>query len=177
LSYSHLGPGKAAEFISLTTEGSSQTAVVVFVHDSEGNRYAIRHPAHPKEIARLHKMFSNASLPVEFRPEHQFLVMLNEHVQVIGGLFYRQTDPECVHLEKVVVDERYRKKGLSEGLLHEFFNRLISQGVKNVTVGFLRPQYFYRFGFKIDERYGNMVKELDTEASKERKEAEFVESI
>ena len=65
--------------------------------------------------------------------------------------------------EKIVVGERYRKSGVSEGLLEEFFNRMRDKGVNIVTVGFLSPQFFYRFGFKIDERYGNLVKILKPE--------------
>ena len=101
-----------------------------------------------------------ANLPIVFRPEHQYLIVVNERLQVIGGLFYRFVESNHVHLEKIVVDNRYRKKGVSNGLMLEFFNRLKNQDVKVATVGFLRPEFFYKFGFKIEHSYGNMVKRL-----------------
>ena len=29
-----------------------------------------------------------------------------------------------------------------------------------VTTGFFRPEYFYRFGFKIERKYAGLVKDL-----------------
>ncbi|MFQ5823860.1 MAG: GNAT family N-acetyltransferase [bacterium] len=176
MSYPHLGPSDSAELISLTAEGTQKTDLVVFIEDDDGNLLSIRHPAAPKEIARLHRLFTLANMPVEFHPEHQFLVVLDERLQVIGGLFYRQVDVQTVHMEKIVVAERHRKKGVSDGLMREFFNRLRSQRIKIVTVGFLRPEYFYKFGFKIDHHYGGMVKNLEQEPRTELMD-EIVERI
>ena len=63
-------------------------------------------------------------------------------------------------MEKIVVANRYRRKGISEGLMNELFNRGKSENVKFVTTGFFRPEYFYRFGFKIERKYSGLVKEL-----------------
>ncbi|MFQ6114864.1 MAG: GNAT family N-acetyltransferase, partial [bacterium] len=167
MTYPHLEPGDTAELISLPTEGTQKTELVVFIEDDDGNLLSIRHPATPKEIARLHRLFTLANMPVEFRTEHQFLVVLNERLQVIGGLFYHQVDAQTVHMGKIVVAEPHRKKGVSDGLMTEFFNRLRNQGVKIVTVGFFRPEYFYKFGFKIDHRFGNMVRKIEPTARKE----------
>ncbi len=161
LSYPHLGAGETAQMISLSARGSERTTLVVFTTDTVGNRLAIRNPASPKEIARLHKLFTAANLPVDFTAEHEFLIILNSSGLVIGGLFYRHTGTAEIHLEKVVVDEHNRHNGVSDSLMQEFFNRARSLGAEIITVGFLRPQYFRRFGFRLDHRYGNMVKRLD----------------
>ena len=50
---------------------------------------------------------------------------------------------------KIVVSNRYRRKGISDRLMNELFNRLRSENVKHLTTGFLRPEYFYRFDFKV----------------------------
>jgi N-acetylglutamate synthase-like GNAT family acetyltransferase len=49
---------------------------------------------------------------------------------------------------------------VSEGLMTEFFNRAKGEGVKFITTGFFRPEYFYKFGFKIAPKYSGLVKEL-----------------
>ena len=105
-------------------------------------------------------MFLESNLLVNFRPEHQFLVALSERGFIIGGLYYIQTDEQTAHMEKIVVSSRYRRKGISEGLMNELFNRLRSEHYNFVTTGFFRPEYFYRFGFKIEKKYSGLVKEL-----------------
>jgi GNAT superfamily N-acetyltransferase len=102
-----------------------------------------------------------ARLDVRFRPEHRYLVALNPRDQIIGGIYYDLEEAgEQAHLEKIVVAERYRRKGVSDGLMREFFNRLRAAGVRRVTTGFFRPEYFYALGFAIEKRYAGLVKEL-----------------
>ncbi|MFQ5676321.1 MAG: GNAT family N-acetyltransferase, partial [bacterium] len=161
MAFPHLGPEDSARLVSLQKHGMPSTALLVFFEDHEGNKFGIRQPANPKEIAKLHGLYSMANLAIEFRPEHQYLVVLNDRLQVIGGIFYRFVQPRHVHLEKIVVDRKYRKKGVSNGLMQEFFNRLKIQDVQIVTVGFLRPEFFYKYGFRIEHSYGNMVKKLE----------------
>jgi len=165
LSYPHLGVEDNAQLIWLTSEGVEHTALVVFAHDNDGNRLAIREPASPKEIAHLHTLFTQAKLAVDFRPEHKFLIILSPRGLVIGGLFYRVVGASQTHLEKVVVDKNYRGHKVSDALMKEFLNRIKNEGTEVVSVGFLRPNYFYTFGFRVDQRYGNMVLKLNNPES------------
>jgi long-chain acyl-CoA synthetase len=64
-------------------------------------------------------------------------------------------------MDKIVVSNRYRRKGISDRLMNELFNRLKSAKIKFVTTGFFRPEYFYRFGFKIEKKYSGLVKNLE----------------
>ncbi len=162
LSYPYLKPSDSAKLLKIKEEGSQTADLVVQLEDYDGNPYIIRKPISPKEISRLHNLFLDANLQVHFRPEHQFLVALSERGYLIGGLFYVQKNEDTVHMEKIVVANPYRRKGISEGLMNEFFNRLIVEKVKYVTTGFFRPEYFYRFGFKIEKKYSGLVKVLDT---------------
>ena len=65
-------------------------------------------------------------------------------------------------MEKIVVSRHYRRKGISEGIMHEFFERMSGERMKRVTTGFFRPEYFYRFGFKIERKYAVLVKDLSS---------------
>lgn len=168
MTYPHLGPKDTAELITLSEHGRPKTTLIVFIEDQEGNKLGIRQPASAREIAKLHKLYTMANLPIEFRPEHQYLIIFNERTRVIGGIFYRFVEAHHVHLEKIVIEERYREKGVSSGLMQEFFSRLKSQDIEIVTVGFLRPEFFYKFGFKIEHSYGNMVKKLTDDTAGKR---------
>jgi GNAT superfamily N-acetyltransferase len=137
---------------------------VVGIDDHEGNRFRVRHALNPKEVGRLHRLFLSSKLDVRFRPEHQYLVAINERSQLIGGIYYEiEEGLTGAHLEKIVVSEPYRRKGVADGLMKEFFNRLRAAGIKTVTTGFFRPHYFYAYGFKIEKRYAGLVKSLDAD--------------
>ncbi len=160
LGYPHLKPSDSAALIKIKTETLVHPNLVVQVQDDDGNIYIIRNPINPKEISKLHQLYLEANLTVNFRPEHQYLVAVSERGFIIGGVFYYRSDEETVHMEKIVVSNRYRRKGISEGLMNELFSRIKSDNTKFVTTGFFRPEYFYRFGFKIERKYSGLVKEL-----------------
>jgi ribosomal protein S18 acetylase RimI-like enzyme len=161
LTYPHLQPGDEADFLFTEMGGVRQTDIVVSLDDHAGRPYRVRQPVNPKEVGRLHRLFLAAKLDVEFRPEHQYLVALNERGILIGGIFYElDEEKRSAHLEKIVVAERYRKLGVGDGLMNEFFNRLRAAGAQTVTTGFFRPSYFYHFGFAVGLRQAGLVKSL-----------------
>jgi long-subunit acyl-CoA synthetase (AMP-forming)/GNAT superfamily N-acetyltransferase len=161
LSYPHLRPEDAAGFVRTVAAGRHQSEVVVTLEDQDGTPYQVRHALSPKEVGRLLRLFLTARLDVRFRPEHQYLVALNERGLLIGGIYYEvEEGGRAAHLEKIVVAERYRKKGVADGLMHEFLNRLRSAGVRTVTTGFFRPEYFYGYGFRIEKRFAGLMKDL-----------------
>src|SRR5262249_39404171 len=109
----------------------------------------------------LHRLFLAASLDIRFRPEHQYLVAVNDKGTLIGGGVYELEDEgRSAPLEKIGVAQRYREKGGAGGPMKEFFNRAKASGAGTVTTGFFRPEYFYAYGFKIEKRYAGLVKEL-----------------
>lgn len=160
LNYPYLKPSDTAALIKTKAEGTILTNLVVELDDYDGNPFYIRRPNTPKEISRLHQLYINSNLLVNFRSNHQFLVAVSDRGYIIGGLYYLNKNETTVHMEKIVVSSRYRRKGVSEGLMNELFNRLKSEGYKSVTTGFFHPEYFYRFGFKIERKYSGLVKEF-----------------
>lgn len=162
LSYPHLKPTDYVEFIKLQSEGVEKSDVVIHLEDYDGEDYLVRRPITPKEISKLHQIFMHAQMPVNFRPEHHFLVAVSGRGHIVGGLFFSYLDKQTVYMEKVVVANRYRRKGISEGLMNEFFQRMHGEHINMLTTGFFRPEYFYRFGFKVERKYSGLVKRLDT---------------
>jgi hypothetical protein len=160
LNYPYLKPKDTAALIRSESFGADASNLVVQLTDEEGNPFLIRSPISPKEISRLHSLFLDSNLVVNFRPEHRFLVALSERGFIIGGLFYEMTDEQTVHMEKIVISTRYRRTGISENLMNEFLKRLKSEHIRYVTTGFFRPEYFYKFGFKVEKKYSGLVKEL-----------------
>lgn len=160
LSFPHLKPTVSADFMTVKTDVSKGANLVIQLNDYDGIPFFIRHPVTPKEISRLHNLFIDANLLVSFQNRHNFLVAISERGFIIGGLFYFLSDKDTVHMEKIVVSNHYRRKGISDMLMNEFFERMKSDGIKYVTTGFFRPEYFYRFGFKVEKKYSGLVKKL-----------------
>jgi long-chain acyl-CoA synthetase len=163
MTYRWLAPGDDVALISVPSGGHFVTEVVVTLADAEGNRFTVRGPVSPREVARLLATFQEANLGVSFGAEHEFLVCLDAREVVIGGLHWAQWSPETVHLEKMVVARRHRGRGVAEGLVQEFFRRQRARGVKRVETGYFQPEYLRRFGFRTDPSSGGLVRELEPE--------------
>jgi len=161
LSYPYLKPKDTAALMRAESLDVDTSNLVVQLSDEEGNPFIIRNPISPKEISRLQSLFIESNLAVNFRPEHRFLVALSERGFIIGGLYYELTDEQTAHMEKIVVSNRYRRKGISESLMNEFLKRLKSEHIRHVTTGFFRPEYFYKFGFKVEKKYSGLVLDLN----------------
>jgi len=159
LSYPHLEPSTEAELILFEAHEST---LLVQLEDQDGDPYAIRQPVSPREISKLYQLFMKANLPVHFRPEHHFLVAVSERGHIIGGLFYLFMDDNSVHMDKIVVANHFRRKGISEGLMSELFNRLKHDHIQYISTGFFRPEYFYRFGFETEAKHSGLVKSLSS---------------
>jgi GNAT superfamily N-acetyltransferase len=161
LSYPYLRPEDDAELVASAPGGVRQSDMVVTMMDADGDTFQVRHALSPREVGRLHRMFWAAKLPVQFRPEHRYLVAVNERGILMGGLFYElQPEARTAHMDKVVVAERYQRKGVAAALLEELFKRLKTSGFQSLTTGFFRPQFFYRHGFVIEGGYAGLVRSL-----------------
>jgi GNAT superfamily N-acetyltransferase len=163
LAYRHLAPSDEVALISIPSGGHNVTELVVALSDEEGNRFTVRAPVSPREVARLLHMFHDSNLQVAFTSEHEFLLCLDPKETVIAGLFYRQVGPDRVHLEKLVVARNHRGKGVGDALLDELFRRLSAHGVRQVETGFFQPEYLARHGFRTDPGSGGLVADLEPE--------------
>ncbi|MEE8410666.1 MAG: GNAT family N-acetyltransferase, partial [Myxococcota bacterium] len=160
LSFPHVQPTDSVELQQTLTDGAPMADLVVRFEDQDGIPFSIRRPTSPREISRLHQLFFKERLHVDFRPEHRFLVGVSERGHIIGGLCYLPPVERMAHMEKIVVSDHFRRKGIGEALLNELMSRMRDQGVRHVTTGFFRPEYFYRMGFKVGPRYAGLVKDL-----------------
>jgi len=123
MAFPHLRPSDEAALISLPSGHTRIADVAVTIHDIEGAPFRVRGPVTPRDVGSLLGLFHDANLVVSFSPEHEFLLAVDEHEHVIGGLFFRNTRKDRVFLEKIVVSRRHRKRGISDGLMREFIDR------------------------------------------------------
>jgi len=163
MTYRYLSPGEDVALISMPHGGHVTTEVVVALTDEAGDRFAVRGPVSPREVARLLHLFGESSLQVAFATEHEFLLALDAKESVIAGLYYKPARSERIHMEKLVVSRKQRGKGVADGLMREFFRRMRARGIKAVETGYFQPEYLKRFGFRTDPGSGGLVRDLGAE--------------
>ena len=160
LTYRYLAPTDDVALITMPHHGHYVTELVVAHTDSDGNRFTVRGPVSPREVARLLHMFHESNLRVNFTADHEFLLCLDARETVIGGLFYRQAVPDSAYMEKLVVSRKHRTKRVGDGLMAEFFRRLAARGVEKLETGFFQPEYLARYGFRTDPTSGGLVADV-----------------
>ncbi len=160
MTFRHLRPGDEASLISLDAGDHLTAEVVVGMSDSAGERFYVRAPRSPREVARLLQLFLESSLEVTFGPEHRYLVAVDANDFVTGGVFYRHVSPERSHMEKIVVARRVRSRGVSEGIMRELSRRLRARGAKALETGWFQPEVLSRYGFRTDPSSGGLVLDL-----------------
>ena len=160
LVFEHVDAADYAELISRDMGEKGRLDLVVLVDDSSGQKFKIRPPFHPKEVARFHRILLDANLDVQFETHHSFLLLIDKKDHMAGGVFWKKTGPAIAHLEKVVITPHYQKSHLSIRVVEELFQRLRLKKYKFLTVGFFQSGLFYKLGFEIDQKFGGLVKKL-----------------
>ena len=68
--------------------------------------------------------------------------------------------PRLMFIDAVVVSGPLKNGGLGRALLADFCARMASQGVPLIMTHLYLPGFFLRHGFKLDKRWGALVKTL-----------------
>jgi GNAT superfamily N-acetyltransferase len=166
LTYPYLAPDDDVALISLSSGARRVTEPVLSLQDEAGERFYVRGPTSPREVARLLQLFHESQLPVTFSAEHEFLLAIDARDAVVGGIYYHQTRrPERVHMEKIVVARKVRGRGISDGLMREFARRQRSRGIRALETGYYQPDYLKRYGFHTDPGSGGLILDLEAEAA------------
>jgi long-chain acyl-CoA synthetase len=153
----------AVDYVELVTTniGVNEQLNLIFQAQANDNKiYQIRPPLVPKEIAQFHTLLTKSSLTGKFTISHEFLLVFSDRNRIVGGLFWKPMETERIHLEWVAIKQKNRGVNLSKILLNDFFKRMLHQNIKIITVGFYVEKFFSKHGFKLNKRYGGLVKKL-----------------
>lgn len=162
--YPHLDVDERAELVTVSEVGAQQLELVTEHSDRTGRRVWIRPPANPREVDTLHRIFFLGGLVGGFSPSDQFLVMIDEHEQVIGGISYVRRTPTHTLLDKLAVGQRSQRRGLGRLLLEEFARRQRADGASLISAQFIRRDLLEHFGFRSHPRYPGVVLPLQPDA-------------
>jgi long-chain acyl-CoA synthetase len=160
LAFPHRLRADTVEVRSVGDPAHSQLIVKSSIQDQSGRSYAISEPAGPSEVGQLYRLFLKAGFPKTISEADKYLVATDEAEQIIGGVVYRQLDDEAVFLDGIVVTQTLAERGIARAILADFCTRLTDLGIKTIKTHFFLRRFYRKQGFRVDERWGGLVRFL-----------------
>ncbi len=141
-------------------EGERRVVVQSFLTVRSGPTYTFSETVDPAEIGQIYRLFFRESYPKVVSQQDRFFVLRDAQERIVGGLCYRMLSNRVVWIDVIAVHSRLKSSGLGGAALEDFCGRMASQGVPLVMTHLYLPGFFIKHGFKLDKRWGALVKTL-----------------
>ncbi len=138
----------------------SQVIVRSIIKDKPGRSYTMAEPVGPADVGQLYALFLNAGFPKNITESDRFYVASDEAEQIIGGVMYRVISDSVIFLDGIVVTQALTDRGIASAILADFCTRMTTRHFKYVKTHFFLRHFFQQHGFRIDERWGGLVRFL-----------------
>lgn len=150
------------ELIPIGEDERKSVIVKTLVSDRRNVAHVVRQALSPFEVGNLNRLFILDDYPVNITSEDHFLILTDNEEQesVNGGICYKILDSNVAHLEGIVVAAPFRGRGIGSVLLEDFCNRLRAEGIQVVTTHFYLTSFFSKHMFRVDSRWGGLVRFL-----------------
>ena len=139
---------------------SEHLVVYSKISDKNDVEYTMREPIDPSEVGAVYKLFFKENYPKEISPMDKHYVVVNHREQVIAGLCYKELENNIVLIDGMAVTSALQSKGLGSDMMSDFFSRMKAKGFKMVKAHFLFGNYYLKHNFKIDKKWGALIREL-----------------
>jgi GNAT superfamily N-acetyltransferase len=154
---------RRAETIEVKTVGDRERSHVVVrsrVSDRQGANYTVSEPTGPIEVGETYRLFLRAGYPKTISEHDRFLVVSNDHEQIVAGVCYQLAGDGIVHLDGVAVQPALYGRGIASALLEDFCARMTDARQRVVKTHFFLRGFYLKRGFQIDRRWGGLVRFL-----------------
>jgi len=128
--------------------------------DRKGEAYDFSETFDPAEISQLYRMFYLENFPKTISQQDRHYVLRDARERVIGGLCFRTMSASAAYIDGIVVASSLKGRGLGGAMLEEFGQRMSAAGVNVILTHFYLPGFFLHQGFRVDKRWGSLVREL-----------------
>ena len=142
--------------------GGERVLVLSSLVGATGARFTVRVPAGPAEVGRLYRLLSESGLAPGATSRQ--LVLLDAEERIVGGITWRPAAARVAHLEGIVIAPGVRAQKLAGLLLEDFCARLATAGYAAVHTHFGPGPFPFAPGFRVDRRWGGLVRFLDPPA-------------
>jgi len=151
------------EVLSLGDSEHPQVIVRTHFADDQGEIYDFREPVNPEEVGQLYRLFYQERFPKTVSELDRHLIVTDSTERLVGGLSYRMESPQIAHLDGIVVNASVVSRGIATALLEDFATRMASRGVQVLRTGFIMRDFCEQRGFRLDRRWGGLVRMLSDE--------------
>lgn len=159
------------EVLALGEADEQRVVIRSAIRDRGGAEYAVREPVSAAEVGQLYHLILEAGYPIRVAGEDRQLVVLDREERIVGGLSYRlepvspdregEEDGAAVAtVDGIVIAAPLVHRGLGGRLLEDFCVRMAGQDARVVRTNFFLGGLFSKHGFRVDRRWGGLVRVL-----------------
>ena len=160
MAFPHRPRTDAVEVRAVGQPGQDRVIVRSAIQDRYGRGYVVGEPSGPAEVGQLYRLFLRAGYPKNISSADRYLVVADETEQIVGGAVYRESDPQSLFLDGIVVSAALAERGLDGAILADLCTRVKALGFGTIKTHFFLRTFFEKHGFRLDERRGGLVRFL-----------------
>ncbi len=159
------GGGQKLEVMKMDSSEQKQLILHSEIMDRRGARRQIRQPLTPAEIGALYRLLRDSDFRIGLSDQERHLVVTDDADQVIGGLTYVCQEKDVIYLSGLVIASSLRGRGIASALISDFCGRMTSGGARLIKTDFLARHFFLQNKFRVDARWGGLVRHLESPES------------
>ena len=148
------------DVLSYGEPGHERVTIRTRIVDRLGQPYEVREPIDAEEVGQVYRVFYREQFARAASEADCFLVALDRDERVIGALIHRRAGADVLHVDGIVVRAALWGRGIATALLEDLCVRAAGQGVRVVKTDFILRRFFQRRGFRVDRRWGGLVRFL-----------------
>lgn len=157
-------PGlRTSQTVDILPYGDERTRRLVVqsrITDRRGGAYTFGETYDPAEIGQLYRLFFKENYPKTISDEDRHYVLRDAQERVVGGLCFKSLFRNATFIDSMVVAASLKGLGLGGAMLDDFCGRVAGAGDAVVLTHFYLPGFFLHKGFKVDKKWGALVKYL-----------------
>ena len=157
-------PGlRRSQTVDILPYGDERTRRIIVqsrITDRRGAIYTFGETYDPAEIGQLYRLFFKENYPKTISDEDRHYVLRDAQERVVGGLCFRSLFRNATFIDSMVVAAPLKGLGLGGAMLDDFCGRIAGSGDAVVLTHFYLPGFFLHQGFKVDKKWGALVRYL-----------------
>ncbi|MGZ5439782.1 MAG: GNAT family N-acetyltransferase, partial [Candidatus Aminicenantales bacterium] len=158
--FPRIDPDRRLGVVTQGDEGDRRVIVQSFLTDRSGRQYTFSETLDPAEIGQAYRLYFKENYPKIVSQQDRHFVLKDVQERIVGGLCYRMLSNRVAWIDVIAVTSQLKSSGLGGAALEDFCARMASQGSPLVMTHLYLPGFFLRHGFKLDKRWGALVKTL-----------------
>ncbi|MCD6179624.1 MAG: AMP-binding protein [Bacteroidales bacterium] len=159
--FSRLQRQQKLDIVKLSESKKGKVVVNSYIKDRFNLEYIFREPIEPSEIGKLYRLFFEENYPKSISKMDKHMVVIDKQGRVVGGLCYIVLENNVVLLDGSAVTTPLKGRGIGTSMIDTFCNIMASEGVKIIKAHFLLGNFYLKLDFKVDKKWGALVKFLN----------------